>query len=52
MGVDIGELVEKKITKFEELSGKRIAIDAYNTLYQFLTTIRGPDGTPLMNRKG
>ena len=32
--------------------GKRIALDAFNTLYQFLTAIRQPDGTPLMDSKG
>jgi len=36
----------------EELNGKVIAIDAFNTLYQFLATIRQIDGTPLMNKEG
>jgi flap endonuclease-1 len=52
MGVDIGSIVPKKEIGFEELSKKIIAIDAFNTLYQFLATIRQPDGTPLMDRKG
>ncbi len=34
------------------LSGKSIAIDAYNALYQFLAIIRQPDGTPLKDRNG
>jgi flap endonuclease-1 len=34
------------------LSGKIIAIDAYNALYQYLSAIRQPDGKPLMNRRG
>jgi len=38
--------------EFEQLHGKTIAIDALNTLYQFLSSIRQPDGTPLMNSKG
>jgi len=28
------------------------AIDAFNTLYQFLSIIRQKDGTPLMDRQG
>lgn len=34
------------------VSGKVIAIDAYNALYQFLATIRQRDGTPLMDSHG
>jgi len=34
------------------LSGKAIALDAFNMLYQFITIIRGPDGRPLMDRRG
>nr|AIF18811.1 flap endonuclease-1 (FEN1, RAD2) [uncultured marine thaumarchaeote KM3_84_F03] len=34
------------------MSGNSIAIDGYNIIYQFLTTIRGPTGEPLMNSKG
>lgn len=54
MAVDLGKLVAevKKSIEFEELSGKRIAIDAYNTIYQFLSIIRQPDGTPLTDSKG
>ncbi|WP_457557752.1 flap endonuclease-1 [Candidatus Harpocratesius sp.] len=54
MGVDLGPLVKdvKKIIKFEDLVGKRIAIDAFNTLYQFLAIIRGRDGTPLKDYQG
>lgn len=52
MGVDLADLVQKKSIKLEELSGKVIAIDAYNALYQYLAAIRQADGTPLMNRFG
>lgn len=34
------------------LSGKIVALDAFNTLYQFLSAIRQIDGTPLMDSKG
>ncbi|MEM2372611.1 MAG: flap endonuclease-1 [Thermofilaceae archaeon] len=38
--------------ELEQLAGKVIVLDAYNALYQFLTTIRQPDGTPLMDALG
>jgi len=41
-----------KEVSFENLSGSIVAIDAFNALYQFLTAIRQPDGTPLMDSKG
>jgi flap endonuclease-1 len=52
MGVDLGELIERKNIRLEDLSGKIIAIDAYNALYQYLSAIRQADGKPLMNRRG
>jgi len=39
MGVNISRLVSFKETKLEELSGKRIAIDTYIHLHQFLKTM-------------
>jgi len=50
MGVNISEIIPRKHVLLKELSGKIIAIDAMNTLYQFLTTIRQFDGTPLMDK--
>tara|TARA_Y100000310_G_scaffold345596_1_gene467037 strand:+ start:3002 stop:4003 length:1002 start_codon:yes stop_codon:yes gene_type:complete len=52
MGVDISDLVEHQELDLKNLAGRKIAIDAFNTLYQFLAIIRQPDGTPLMNSKG
>ncbi|MCX8202482.1 MAG: flap endonuclease-1 [Candidatus Micrarchaeota archaeon] len=52
MGVDIGNVLIKRPIKLESLEGRRIAIDSYNMIYQFLTTIRQKDGTPLMDSKG
>lgn len=53
MGIlNIAELIEPKETNLEALSGKIVAIDAYNTLYQFLSIIRQPDGTPLRDSSG
>ena len=47
MGVNLGEVIPKKEIKIESLKGKKIAIDASQTFYQFLSSIRQPDGTPL-----
>ena len=52
MGVNLRVLIPKKKVEFKSLSGKSVAIDAYNTLYQFLAIIRQPDGTPLKDRSG
>jgi len=52
MGVQISEIIPRREISIKDLKSKIIAIDAYNTLYQFLTTIRQPDGTPLMDKKG
>ncbi|MBS3149563.1 flap endonuclease-1 [Candidatus Woesearchaeota archaeon] len=52
MGVKIGDLIPRKKVNFEDLSNKRIAIDASNMLYQFLSSIRQQDGTLLMDKKG
>ena len=52
MGVDISDLIEGKSITLGDLSGRSVAIDAFNTLYQFLSMIRQPDGTPLMDRDG
>ncbi len=52
MGVDFGDLFEKKEIELSELKGKVIAIDAHNTLYQFLSIIRQRDGTPLIDSRG
>ena len=52
MGLQIGEIISKKEIKFSDLKGKTIAVDAFNAIYQFLTTIRQPDGTPLKDSRG
>ncbi|MGQ9468479.1 MAG: flap endonuclease-1 [Nitrososphaerales archaeon] len=51
MGVDLGEIVQKRKLSLDDLSGKILAIDAYNALYQFLAVIRGEKGEPLMDRQ-
>jgi flap endonuclease-1 len=52
MGADIGELLERREIELSDLSGKTVAVDAYNTLYQFLSIIRQRNGTPLMDSSG
>jgi len=52
LGVDLGEVLRRRKVVLDDLSGKTLAVDAYNTLYQFLAIIRQPDGTPLMDRQG
>lgn len=52
MGLQIGDLVSRKEVSFSELKGKTIAIDAFNAIYQFLSSVRQPDGTPLMDSSG
>ena len=52
MGVNLGELVEPEEIEFSDLNDRVIAIDAMNTLYQFLSIIRQRDGTPLKDSDG
>ncbi len=54
MGVKINDLVKevRRTITFENLFNKKIAIDAFNTLYQFLAIIRQRDGTPLKDYEG
>ncbi len=52
MGLQFKDLVIKKDIELKELAGKKIAIDTYNILYQFLASIRSADGTLLTDSKG
>jgi flap endonuclease-1 len=52
MGLQIGDILPRKEVEFSELKGKKVAVDAFNAIYQFLSSIRQPDGTPLMDSKG
>lgn len=51
MGLSIKEIVPRKEIKISDLKGKVLCIDAFNTLYQFLSSVRQLDGTPLMDNK-
>lgn len=49
MGLNIREIIPRSELEFSSLKGKLVCVDAFNTLYQFLSTIRQADGTPLMD---
>jgi len=51
MGLNIREIIPRKEINISDLNGKIVCVDAFNILYQFLTTVRQPDGTPLMDNK-
>ena len=52
MGIKLRDLSSPKKIKINDLTGKVIAIDGFNTIYQFITTIRGQSGEPLTDNKG
>jgi flap endonuclease-1 len=52
MGLQISDIIPKKEIELSELKGKTLAVDAFNVIYQFLSTIRQPDGTPLQDSTG
>src|SRR5574338_1727219 len=52
MGLDLKPLISASPIKLAELAGKVVAVDAFNTIYQFLSIIRGPTGEPLANSRG
>ena len=51
MGLNIREIIPSKEIEIESLKGKLICVDAFNTLYQFLSSVRQMDGTPLMDEQ-
>jgi len=52
MGLNLKDLVIREKTTLDAFSTKIIAIDAYNAIYQFLASIRGPDGLQLSDSEG
>ena len=53
MGVPIAEIIPSKEIELAELAGKKIAIDAFNIIYQFLSIIRDRmTGEPLKDHHG
>ena len=53
MGLSIKDIISRSEIDISDLKGKILCVDAFNILYQFLSSIRQMDGTPLMddNRK-
>ncbi len=53
MGVQLNRIIPKRKINLEFLSNKKIAIDAFNMIFQFLSTIRQREtGEPLKDSKG
>ena len=52
MGVAITELLVKKEVDIDTLAGKILVVDTPMWLYQFITSIRQPDGSLLSDSKG
>ena len=52
MGTNLKELLVAKETSIEYFKNKKLVVDSFNVLYQFLSTIRQRDGTPLKDSKG
>lgn len=52
MGVSLKGLVVGEDIELKSLKGKVLAVDSYNMLYQFLTTIRARDGSLLTDSGG
>ncbi len=52
MGVAIRDILKSEELGFGDMEGKVIAIDAYNIIYQFLSSIRQRDGQPLKDSEG
>ena len=50
MGVPIGDIIPRDRVEINELG--KVAVDAHNAIYQFLSIIRQRDGTPLMDSRG
>lgn len=52
MGTNIGDLLQKRKIELLNLTNRVVAIDAFNTLHQFLSIIRQRDGSPLVDSEG
>jgi len=52
MGVNLKDILVREVIGLDDLKGRVVAVDSFNMLYQFLTTIRTPDGKPLTDSRG
>ena len=52
MGVNLTPIIVKNTIRLKDISGKSLAVDANNVLYQFLALIRARDTSPLKGPDG
>lgn len=52
VGLPFRDLVNPQQLDWEALSGRTLAVDGYNAIYQFLSTIRQRDGQPFTDGEG
>ncbi|MBS3782263.1 MAG: flap endonuclease-1 [Candidatus Thermoplasmatota archaeon] len=52
MGVGIGDILKSEEINFDDLEDMVMTVDAYNIIYQFLSSIRQRDGKPLKDSEG
>lgn len=52
MGINLKDLVPSEKISLKELAGKKVAIDTFNILYQFLSAIRDKNGELFRDKKG
>ncbi|MEM2934929.1 MAG: flap endonuclease-1, partial [Candidatus Thermoplasmatota archaeon] len=50
MGVNLKPIISARKIEISDLSGKIVAIDAFNAIHQFIAIIRQIDGTPLKDK--
>ncbi len=52
MGTKLKDIIIRKEVSFEDLQHKKVVVDSFNILYQFLTSIRQRDGSFLTDSQG
>ena len=52
MGVSIKDILTYKVIRLTDLNDKKISIDSFNMIYQFLSSIRQPNGEQLKDSYG
>jgi flap endonuclease-1 len=52
VGLPFRDIVTPQELGWEAMAGRTLAVDGYNAIYQFLATIRGPDGAALSDANG
>lgn len=52
MGTDLKDIAVKTEIEFDDLAGKKLVVDSFNVIFQFLSSIRQRDGSLLTDSKG